>query len=100
MHLVRPDHCDSGDRHVYKRRHPVPDWLEDGIAEPVFTPQVQFNKPTLHASLGEAIGVLEQQSDLKGLLLRSNKVFYRRADITTFVLAPFLKNSVACNLCQ
>lgn len=38
------------------------------------------------ASLGEAIGVLEQQSDLKGLLLRSNKAaFIVGADITEFL---------------
>ncbi len=42
------------------------------------------------ASLGEAIGVLEQQSDLKGLLLRSNKAaFIVGADITE-LLSLFL----------
>lgn len=47
------------------------------------------------ASLGEAIGVLEQQSDLKGLLLRSNKAaFIVGADITEFCpCSSFLKNS-------
>lgn len=51
------------------------DWLEDGIAELVFDAPGSVNKldTATVASLGEAIGVLEQQSDLKGLLLRSNK---------------------------
>ncbi len=44
------------------------DWLEDGIAELVFDAPGSVNKlnTATVASLGEAIGVLEQQSDLKG----------------------------------
>lgn len=43
------------------------DWLEDGIAELVFDAPCSVNKldTATVASLGEAIGVLEQQSDLK-----------------------------------
>lgn len=64
------------------------DWLEDGIAELVFDALCSVNKldTATVASLGEAIGVLEQQSDLKGLLLRSNKAaFIVGADITEFL---------------
>ncbi len=64
------------------------DWLEDGIAELVFDAPGSVNKldTATVASLGEAIGVLEQQSDLKGLLLRSNKAaFIVGADITEFL---------------
>ncbi|MGU0161367.1 hypothetical protein ACVXHB_21055 [Escherichia coli] len=73
------------------------DWLEDGIAELVFDAPGSVNKldTATVASLGEAIGVLEQQSDLKGLLLRSNKAaFIVGADITEFLsCSSFLKNS-------
>ncbi len=73
------------------------DWLEDGIAELVFDAPGSVNKldTATVASLGEAIGVLEQQSDLKGLLLRSNK-----AAFIVVLISPnfcpcssFLKNS-------
>lgn len=73
------------------------DWLEDGIAELVFDAPGSVNKldTATVASLGEAIGVLEQQSDLKGLLLRSNK-----AVLSSVLISPnfcpcssFLKNS-------
>lgn len=73
------------------------DWLEDGIAELVFDTPGSVNKldTATVASLGEAIGVLEQQSDLKGLLLRSNK-----AALSSVLISPnfcpcssFLKNS-------
>ncbi len=53
-------------------------------------PQCSVNKldTATVASLGEAIGVLEQQSDLKGLLLRSNKAaFIVGADITEFFVS-------------
>ena len=45
------------------------DWLEDGIAELVFDAPGSVNKldTATVASLGEAIGVLEQQSDLKAV---------------------------------
>lgn len=72
------------------------DWLEDGIAELVFDAgSVNKLDTATVASLGEAIGVLEQQSDLKGLLLRSNKAaFIVGADITEFLsLFLVLKNS-------
>ena len=56
------------------------DWLEDGIAELVFDAPGSVNKldTATVASLGEAIGVLEQQSDLKGLLLLEQSSLYRR----------------------
>lgn len=74
------------------------DWLEDGIAELVFDAPGSVNKldTATVASLGEAIGVLEQQSDLKGLLLRSNKA----VSLSSVLISPnfcpcssFLKNS-------
>lgn len=51
------------------------DWLEDGIAELVFDAPGSVNKldTATVASLGHALDVLEKQSDLKGLLLRSEK---------------------------
>lgn len=51
------------------------DWLEDGIAELVFDALCSVNKldTATVASLGHALDVLEKQSDLKGLLLRSEK---------------------------
>jgi len=73
------------------------DWLEDGIAELVFDAPGSVNKldTATVASLGEAIGVLEQQSDLKGLLLRSTK-----QPLSSVLISPnfclcssFLKNS-------
>lgn len=50
-------------------------WLEDGIAELVFDAPGSVNKldTATVASLGQALDVLEKQSELKGLLLRSNK---------------------------
>lgn len=73
------------------------DWLEDGIAELVFDAPGSVNKldTATVASLGEAIGVLEQQSDLKGLLLRSNKAVLSSVLISpNFCLcSSFLKNS-------
>lgn len=51
------------------------DWLEEGIAELVFDAPGSVNKldTATVASLGHALDVLEKQSDLKGLLLRSEK---------------------------
>ena len=64
------------------------DWLEDGIAELVFDAPGSVNKldTATVASLGHALDVLEKQSDLKGLLLRSEKAaFIVGADITEFL---------------
>lgn len=64
------------------------DWLEDGIAELVFSAPGSVNKldTATVASLGEALGVVEKQADLKGLLLRSDKAaFIVGADITEFL---------------
>ena len=63
-------------------------WLEDGIAELVFDAPGSVNKldTATVASLGQALDVLEKQTDLKGLLLRSNKAaFIVGADITEFL---------------
>ncbi|ANI29576.1 multifunctional fatty acid oxidation complex subunit alpha [Yersinia entomophaga] len=63
-------------------------WLENGIAELVFDAPGSVNKLDTKtvASLGEALGVLEKQTELKGLLLRSNKAaFIVGADITEFL---------------
>ncbi|PSN06095.1 fatty acid oxidation complex subunit alpha FadB [Siccibacter turicensis] len=64
------------------------DWLEDGIAELVFDAPGSVNKldTATVASLGHALDVLEKQTDLKGLLLRSEKAaFIVGADITEFL---------------
>lgn len=88
------------------------DWLEDGIAELVFDAPGSVNKldTATVASLGQALDVLEQQKDLKGLLLSSNKAaFIVGADITEFLslflvpqeqLSQWLRfaNSVFCRL--
>ncbi|EIC82657.1 fatty acid oxidation complex subunit alpha FadB [Serratia sp. M24T3] len=63
-------------------------WLEDGIAELVFAAPGSVNKLDTQtvASLGEAITVLEQQTELKGLLLSSAKsAFIVGADINEFL---------------
>ena len=63
-------------------------WLEDGIAELVFDAPGSVNKldTSTVASLGHALDVLENQPDLKGLLLRSEKAaFIVGADITEFL---------------
>ena len=63
-------------------------WLDGGIAELVFDAPGSVNKLDTQtvASLGEAITVLEKQSDLKGLLLSSAKpAFIVGADITEFL---------------
>ena len=63
-------------------------WLEDGIAELVFDAPGSVNKldTATVASLGQALDVLEKQTELKGLLLRSNKAaFIVGADITEFL---------------
>ncbi len=63
-------------------------WLHDGIAELVFDAPGSVNKLDTRtvASLGEAIGVLEKQNDLKALLLSSAKpAFIVGADITEFL---------------
>lgn len=63
-------------------------WLDDGIAELVFDAPGSVNKLDTKtvASLGEAISVLEKQTDLKGLLLTSAKpAFIVGADITEFL---------------
>ncbi len=87
-------------------------WLEDGIAELVFSAPGSVNKldTATVASLGEAIGVLEKQTNLRGVLLRSDKsAFIVGADITEFLslfqvppeqLSEWLRfaNSVFCRL--
>ena len=56
-------------------------WLEDGIAELVFDAPGSVNKldTATVASLGQALDVLEKQTELKGLLLRSNRATHRAA---------------------
>ena len=64
------------------------DWLEDGIAELVFDAPGSVNKldTATVASLGQALDIVEKQTDLKGLLLRSSKAaFIVGADITEFL---------------
>ncbi|MDX8000798.1 fatty acid oxidation complex subunit alpha FadB [Xenorhabdus sp. Reich] len=63
-------------------------WLKNGIAELIFNAPAAINKLDTKtvASLNEAVSVLEQQSELKGLLLRSEKqAFIVGADITEFL---------------
>ena len=63
-------------------------WLDNGIAELVFDAPGSVNKLDTKtvANLGEALAVLEKQSELKGLLLRSAKAaFIVGADITEFL---------------
>lgn len=63
-------------------------WLDNGIAELVFNAPGPINKldTSTVASLGAALEVLEQQTELKGLLLRSAKsAFIVGADITEFL---------------
>ena len=63
-------------------------WLDDGIAELVFDAPGSVNKLDTKtvASLGEALSVLEQQPELRGLLLTSAKsAFIVGADITEFL---------------
>ena len=64
------------------------DWREDGIAELVFDAPGSVNKLDTQtvASLGDALTVLEQQPQLRGLLLSSRKsAFIVGADITEFL---------------
>lgn len=73
---------------LYKGNNLYLNWLEDGIAELVFDAPGSVNKldTATVASLGEALDVLEKQTDLKGLLLRSEKAaFIVGADITEFL---------------
>ncbi|QDY40554.1 fatty acid oxidation complex subunit alpha FadB [Candidatus Pantoea soli] len=63
-------------------------WLDDGIAELVFDAPGSVNKLDTKtvAALGEALGVLEQQTALRGVLLSSAKpAFIVGADITEFL---------------
>ncbi|MCW7764296.1 fatty acid oxidation complex subunit alpha FadB [Photorhabdus luminescens] len=63
-------------------------WLKDGIAELVFNAPVAINKLDTKtvASLDKAVASLEQQTGLKGVLLRSEKAaFIVGADITEFL---------------
>lgn len=64
------------------------DWLENDIAELVFSAPGSVNKldTATVASLGNALDILEKQKDLKGLLLRSDKnAFIVGADIMEFL---------------
>lgn len=73
---------------LYKSDTLYLDWLEDGIAELVFDAPGSVNKldTVTVASLGDALTVLENQAELKGLLLRSEKAaFIVGADITEFL---------------
>ncbi|MBB3324856.1 MULTISPECIES: fatty acid oxidation complex subunit alpha FadB [unclassified Atlantibacter] len=73
---------------LYKGDTLYVNWLEDGIAELVFDAPGSVNKldTATVASLGHALEVLEKQSELKGLLLRSEKAaFIVGADITEFL---------------
>lgn len=63
-------------------------WLDQGIAELVFDAASSVNKLDTHTvtSLGEAISVLEKQTELTALLLTSRKpAFIVGADITEFL---------------
>ena len=63
-------------------------WLKNGIAELVFNSLGPINKLDTHtvASLDEAVSVLEQQSDLQGVIFRSDKpAFIVGADIKEFL---------------
>lgn len=63
-------------------------WLKNGIAELVFNSPGPINKLDTHtvASLDEAVSVLEQQSDLQGVIFRSDKsAFIVGADIKEFL---------------
>ena len=63
-------------------------WLKQGIAELVFNSPGPINKLDTHtvASLDEAVTVLERQSDLQGVILRSDKpAFIVGADIKEFL---------------
>lgn len=63
-------------------------WLKAGIAELVFNSSGPINKLDTHtvASLDDAVTVLEQQSDLLGVILRSDKpAFIVGADIKEFL---------------
>lgn len=63
-------------------------WLHKGIAELVFNAPGPINKLDTHtvASLDEAVTVLEQQSDLQGVIFRSDKpAFIVGADIKEFL---------------
>ncbi|AOM42475.1 fatty acid oxidation complex subunit alpha FadB [Xenorhabdus hominickii] len=63
-------------------------WLKDGIAELIFNAPAAINKLDTKtvASLDKAVAALEQQTELKGLLLRSEKqAFIVGADITEFL---------------
>ncbi|NDJ55416.1 fatty acid oxidation complex subunit alpha FadB [Enterobacteriaceae bacterium 4M9] len=63
-------------------------WLDDGIAELVFDAPGSVNKldTATVASLSQALDVLEKQTNLRGLLLRSTKAaFIVGADITEFL---------------
>lgn len=78
---------------LYKGDTLYVDWLEDGIAELVFDAPGSVNKldTATVASLGQALDVLEKQSDLKGLLLRSTK--------RPLSLARISPNSCRCSRC-
>ncbi|AVL73927.1 fatty acid oxidation complex subunit alpha FadB [Providencia rettgeri] len=63
-------------------------WLKKGIAELVFNSPGPINKLDTHtvASLDEAVTVLEQQTDLQGVIFRSDKpAFIVGADIKEFL---------------
>ncbi|WFQ79229.1 fatty acid oxidation complex subunit alpha FadB [Xenorhabdus sp. SF857] len=63
-------------------------WLKDGIAELIFNAPAAINKLDTKTvtSLDKAVATLEQETKLKGLLLRSEKkAFIVGADITEFL---------------
>lgn len=73
------------------------DWLEDGIAELVFDAPGSVNKldTATVASLGQALDVLEKQTDLKGCCCALTKQPLLSVLISpnSFRCSLFLKNS-------
>ncbi|AUG98515.1 fatty acid oxidation complex subunit alpha FadB [Prodigiosinella confusarubida] len=73
---------------LYQGENLYVNWLEDSIAELVFSATGSVNKLDIQtvSSLGAALDILALQHDLKGLVLRSDKpTFIVGADITEFL---------------
>lgn len=73
---------------LYQSENIQVDWVKQGIAELVFNANSSINKLDTRtvAMLNEALTVLETTSDLKGVILRSEKsAFIVGADITEFL---------------
>ena len=72
---------------LYQSENIQADWVKQGIVELVFNASGSINKLDTKtvAMLSEALTVLENTSDLKGVILRSEKpAFIVGADITDF----------------